>query len=33
LSVGIGSLWRFFDRRQITFKKRQRTQANSNEPM
>ena len=33
LSFGIGSLWRFFDRRQITFKKRQRTQANSSEPM
>jgi transposase len=33
LSVGIGSLWRFFDRRQITFKKRQRTQANSSAPM
>ena len=24
LSVGIGTLWRFFDRRRITFKKRQR---------
>jgi transposase len=23
LSVGIGTLWRFFDRRRITFKKRQ----------
>jgi len=29
LSVGIGSLWRFFDRRQITFKKRQRTPRNN----
>lgn len=24
LSVGIGTVWRFFDRRRITFKKRQR---------
>ena len=24
LSVGIGTLWRFFDRRRITFKKRRR---------
>jgi len=29
LSVGIGSLWRFFDRRQITFKKRQRMPRNN----
>jgi transposase len=29
LSVGIGSLWRFFNRRQITFKKGQRTLPNS----
>lgn len=25
LSVGIGTLWRFFDRRGITWKKKQRT--------
>jgi transposase len=31
LSVGIGSLWRFFDRRQITFKKRQRTLLNNSD--
>ena len=29
LGVGIGSLWRFFNRRQISFKKRQRTLPNS----
>jgi hypothetical protein len=29
LSVGIGSLWRFFVRRQITFKKRQRMPRNN----
>ena len=29
LSVGIGSLWRFFDRRQISFKKRQRMPRNN----
>lgn len=29
LSVGIGSIWRFFNRRRITFKKRQRMLPNS----
>jgi transposase len=29
VSVGIGSLWRFFDRRQITFKKKQRMPQNN----
>lgn len=29
ISVGIGSLWRFFDRRRVTFKKKQRTPPNS----
>ena len=28
--VGIGTLWRFFDRRRITLKKRQRTQRSRN---
>ncbi len=28
--VGIGTLWRFFDRRRITFKKRRRMQLSSN---
>ena len=27
--VGIGTLWRFFDRRRITYKKRRRTPLNS----
>lgn len=27
LEVGVGTLWRFFDRRGITWKKRPRTQA------
>lgn len=31
--VGIGTLWRFFDRRRITFKKRQRMRPNNNAPM
>ena len=31
--VGIGTLWRFFDRRRITLKKRQRTQPSRNVPM
>src|SRR5208282_3838916 len=30
VSVGIGTLWRFFDRRRITFKKRQRMLLSSN---
>ncbi len=30
VSVGIGTLWRFFDRRRITFKKRQRMPLSSN---
>ena len=30
VSVGIGTLWRFFDRRRITFKKRRRMPPNSN---
>ena len=30
--VGIGTLWRFFDRRKITYKKRQRTLPSSNAP-
>ena len=30
VSVGVGTLWRFFDRRRITFKKRRRTPPNSN---
>jgi transposase len=29
LTVGIGSIWRFFDRRKITLKKRPRTPRNS----
>lgn len=28
LQVGVGTLWRFFDRRGITWKKRRRTRAN-----
>lgn len=28
LTVGVGTLWRFFDRRGITWKKRPRTRAN-----
>jgi transposase len=32
VSVGIGTLWRFFDRRRITFKKRRRMPPNSNAP-
>lgn len=32
-SFGIGTLWRFFDRRRITFKKRRRMPANSSAPM
>jgi transposase len=30
VSVGIGTLWRFFDRRRITFKKRRRMPLSSN---
>ena len=30
---GIGTIWRFFDRHGITFKKRRRMLANSNAPM
>ena len=30
--VGIGTLWRFFDRRKFTYKKRQRTLPSSNAP-
>ena len=30
VSVGVGTLWRFFDRRRITFKKRRRTPPSSN---
>jgi transposase len=30
ISVGIGTLWRFFDRRRITFKKRRRMPPSSN---
>jgi transposase len=30
VGVGIGTLWRFFDRRRITFKKRRRMLPNSN---
>jgi transposase len=30
VSVGVGTLWRFFDRRRITFKKRRRMPPNSN---
>lgn len=33
VAVGIGSLWRFFDRREITFKKKRRTPPNKIEPM
>jgi transposase len=29
VSAGIGTLWRFFDRRRITFKKRRRMPPNS----
>ena len=32
MRVGIGTLWRFFDRRKITYKKRQRTLPSSNAP-
>lgn len=32
VAVGIGSLWRFFDRRDITFKKKRRTPRNKIEP-
>ena len=32
LSVGIGSIWRCFNRRQISFKKRQRTPPNNSGP-
>ena len=32
LSVGIGTLWRFFDRRRITFKKRRRMPRSSSAP-
>jgi transposase len=31
--VGIGTLWRFFDRRHITLKKRRRMRLNSSGPM
>ena len=30
ISVGIGTLWRFFDRRRLTFKKRRRMPPSSN---
>jgi transposase len=30
VSVGIGTLWRFFERRRITFKKKRRMPPNSN---
>lgn len=30
VSVSIGSLWRFFDRRRVTFKKKRRTPPSSN---
>jgi transposase len=33
VSVGIGTLWRFFDRRRITFKKRRRMPLSSNAVM
>ncbi len=33
LHVGIGTIWRFFDRHGITFKKRQRMRASSNARM
>ena len=33
VSVAIGTLWRFFKRRWITFKKRRRMPANSSAPM
>jgi transposase len=32
LSVGIGSIWRFFDRRRISFKKRQRMLPSNSDP-
>ena len=32
LSFGYGTLWRFFDRRGITLKKRQRMRASKNDP-
>ena len=32
VSVAISTIWRFFDRRQITFKKRQRTRQSRNGP-
>ena len=33
LEVSISALWRFFDRHQVTFKKRRRTRANKTAPM
>ncbi len=33
LEVSISALWRFFDRHQVTFKKRRRTRANKTVPM
>jgi transposase len=33
LEVSISALWRFFDRHQVTFKKRRRTRANKIVPM
>ena len=33
VSVSISTIWRFFDRRAITFKKRQRTRPSNNGPM
>ena len=33
VSVSISTIWRFFDRRKITFKKRQRTRPSNNGPM
>ena len=33
VSVGIGTLWRFFDRRRITLKKRRRTRPSKTGPI
>jgi len=33
VSVAISTIWRFFDRRRITFKKRRRTRRSRNGPM
>lgn len=32
MKLGYGTLWRFFDRRKITLKKRQRMRASKNDP-